>query len=1342
MASQDKQKVYRLRTLPMHADRQSAAELLATCVDDLAPHQVRISSLASDVDPWARPPTKTATLTLHETRAASRFNSAPGEWAFPVPGLSKPLILDCHFRGLTLLNEVAVAEHQYDCIVLSGLGSHPFGSWQPHGQTKSFMWVRDELSQFLPSIRFILYGYDTTLNPSSSFQTVPDLGNSLIGLLKAHGWTSPTAKPLLFLAHSLGGVIVKQALVMLAGSGQKETYIASVIRGIIFFGVPSQGMNISDIFTMLGDQPNVDALVKDISARSDYLLHLEKQFAGISYLRTIKVYWGYETKTTRSIVSVGDTYSREGEDTVLVTKESATSGFCLTDPHCTIQIDENHSDMVKFTHGDYRIRVIASKLRDICGIKEIATQNFVEQESMFFQDQNTGLYSSRNRLREGPNSAAPSATKIPDPLFWDKDFILDSLRVDGLDDRVSQIESRSGHTFDWIYDKSSISLSQWLQRGRGIFWISGKPGSGKSTLMKFLLNDSRTSKLLHRWHAMSSARQITANFFFHYRGSVVQKSFEGLLRGIILQILEAEPSLFSIVCSALEEQYLERTRKENLEDLQSDLYHFCRGCQIQEDKRLDEEISAVIQSQETRSSARRAFRKLSSWYPNQYPAIEKDLLAYRDVIMQRQNDDLAQVIKGIWKEHFPHSAIDPDFEKALWEWRTSMDVECQVRQMLKHFGFENLSDDHSNFLTFSNMIYGRTRTVSKETIERNIKTLSLRHKARNEARIEVQAQEWTRARLEDILHRLCGQSLFDLGLCLLIGALDEYGGRTEFISGFLKDLTKEAYFPRTEIRILFSSRPWNVFREEFSSCEGLRIHEHTENDIRSFCMTSIFERAQLSQYLLPLVEEVVSRASGVFLWVKLVLRDLFAITAIESQRENVEKELRTKLDSIPDQLDDYYAAIVTRISESCRWDTYVALECLARTEHRLTAVELVGVIKHSFARRWPEAAQIEYTDAAPKEAEDFIRDISSGLVETQREFVQLMHQTVRDFIEDPQFRQVVLGKEQSQITKENGHTFLAKRMFLKLDKAFDSSFSFHARKSERTTGSSQYEFFSSFPPQYFNWRSSNLGKITPRESPFITSPLTLAVFAGLQLYLEDAYREDRHVIDNCSALLVQTIIYGIHYKLEHEDARKTIESFVEKGFNVERDLVGLEKITSRIWKDEVYDEGSFYVETARYLAEHIKRCGLISSPIPLHDAPRHIAELLLERGANPNTLDYSGKSPLDYAISHDSHHDPHPEYIHGLCELYSRYGGKLRYTTSSDWSDAVQHFEYNHLDCSRLRRVGWCWGPPAKSDSSSYGKGKKRAARGYSTEQDIIGRESKRYKRADTGYIFVHYIPH
>lgn len=60
-------------------------------------------------------------------------------------------------------------------------------------------------------------------------------------------------------------------------------------------------MAINDIFAMLGDQPNKEALVTEISRNSDYLPRLEKQFSGISFVRTIKLFWAYETKTTRTV---------------------------------------------------------------------------------------------------------------------------------------------------------------------------------------------------------------------------------------------------------------------------------------------------------------------------------------------------------------------------------------------------------------------------------------------------------------------------------------------------------------------------------------------------------------------------------------------------------------------------------------------------------------------------------------------------------------------------------------------------------------------------------------------------------------------------------------------------------------------------------------------------------------------------------------------------------------------------------------------------------------------------------------------------------------------------------
>ena len=188
------------------------------------------------------------------------------------------------------------------CIVISGLASHPLGSWQPKGEDSSFMWIRDTLPAAFPDVRFILYGYDTALQGSRSFQTIIDLARTLIGGLEANGWASPTAKPIIFLAHSLGGVLLKQLLVVLASGDERATYILSMIRGAVFFGVPSVGMPISHLLAMVGNQPNRD-LVNDLSENSRYLENLEVQFNGISYLWGRKrLFWVYETRTSATVV--------------------------------------------------------------------------------------------------------------------------------------------------------------------------------------------------------------------------------------------------------------------------------------------------------------------------------------------------------------------------------------------------------------------------------------------------------------------------------------------------------------------------------------------------------------------------------------------------------------------------------------------------------------------------------------------------------------------------------------------------------------------------------------------------------------------------------------------------------------------------------------------------------------------------------------------------------------------------------------------------------------------------------------------------------------------------------
>ena len=72
----------------------------------------------------------------------------------------------------------------------------------------------------------------------------------------------------------------------------------------------------------------------------------------------------------------------------------------------------------------------------------------------------------------------------------------------------------------------------WLRNGNQVFHISGKAGSGKSTLMKLLLDHPRTREELKRW--AGEKQLVFAHFFFWRSGDKLQRSLEGLYRSILV----------------------------------------------------------------------------------------------------------------------------------------------------------------------------------------------------------------------------------------------------------------------------------------------------------------------------------------------------------------------------------------------------------------------------------------------------------------------------------------------------------------------------------------------------------------------------------------------------------------------------------------------------------------------------------------------------------------------------------------------------------------------------------------------------------------------------------------
>ncbi|MBE3044219.1 NACHT domain-containing protein, partial [Candidatus Bathyarchaeota archaeon] len=116
-----------------------------------------------------------------------------------------------------------------------------------------------------------------------------------------------------------------------------------------------------------------------------------------------------------------------------------------------------------------------------------------------------------------------------------------------MDDRKDDLKPAHLQTFRWALERPQDcgakwdDLGEWLRAGSGVYWINGKAGSGKSTLMKHVYGDPKTAMLLKEWSG--DRKHTTACFFFWALGSSEQRSQEGLMRALLFHVLEADPSL-------------------------------------------------------------------------------------------------------------------------------------------------------------------------------------------------------------------------------------------------------------------------------------------------------------------------------------------------------------------------------------------------------------------------------------------------------------------------------------------------------------------------------------------------------------------------------------------------------------------------------------------------------------------------------------------------------------------------------------------------------------------------------------------------------------------------------
>ncbi|KFY64655.1 hypothetical protein V496_03120 [Pseudogymnoascus sp. VKM F-4515 (FW-2607)] len=515
---------YRVTGIPIDYKQKQVKALLQTALQlDKAGNSVKLRSIA--ISPNRKTKVATVCFNCRPTLLPPRANE---EWHFPIPTESNSgnssadddddiipqeqiITIDSHFKGITVLRSFSkLDEHKIDIIAISGLGGHAFGSFK--ARDGQHMWLCDSLPRGLPGAQIMIYGYDTQLHGSTSFQDLESLASSLRASIAAQRTLGPInpkprTVPLVFVAHSLGGLIVKEAIIQIKNDKKHQDLLES-IYGALFFGVPSQGMEIASLVPMVAGQPN-QALLHTLGKESQLLRNQSRDFPKAFDSKDSEIFCYYETEMSRTAkLTENNVWKMGGPLCILVDSFSARhTRPWENEAHNCIGMKRDHSALVKFSPNDSDYDEVIAKL-------------------------NRMALTAVSTIHRGISGQL----KLKHLTENEKKVIEDSLKFNRMETRFFDIESATTATCDWLF--SIPEYDQWLDNNlvsehHGFLWIKGKPGSGKSTIMKHAIEAARNSDI----------PSIIVTFFFNARGTELERSILGMYRSVLLQIISKTPTI-------------------------------------------------------------------------------------------------------------------------------------------------------------------------------------------------------------------------------------------------------------------------------------------------------------------------------------------------------------------------------------------------------------------------------------------------------------------------------------------------------------------------------------------------------------------------------------------------------------------------------------------------------------------------------------------------------------------------------------------------------------------------------------------------------------------------------
>ncbi|RYO56649.1 hypothetical protein AA0116_g8440 [Alternaria tenuissima] len=256
-----------------------------------------------------------------------------------------------------------------DIVFVHGLGGNRINTWTyAPGTPEKVFWPKDHLPQICPEARILSFGYNSAFAHFYPFygpKNIPvgttidnhstALFQSLIGLRDR---TESTDRPIIFIAHSLGGLVVANALSRQHGADEAAVSLVNHTGGVVFLGTPFEGSSKAEwgrtalrVVDCFSDTKKED--VKDLEERSAKLVSINEAFLKFLKARDrsgapVEVECFFEALSLKIL----------GKRFLIVPKKSAVL------PGIDGQsIEANHVDMCKFADEERSgFRSISEKL--------------------------------------------------------------------------------------------------------------------------------------------------------------------------------------------------------------------------------------------------------------------------------------------------------------------------------------------------------------------------------------------------------------------------------------------------------------------------------------------------------------------------------------------------------------------------------------------------------------------------------------------------------------------------------------------------------------------------------------------------------------------------------------------------------------------------------------------------------------------------------------------------------------------------------------------------------------------------------------------------------------------